>query len=425
MDTLDRPDKNSTMSNIHSQNSRLGFLGVGLATAAGVALLLASPKSAAAQAYSITNLGSLGGATQAFGLGANGTATGTAILADGNTNQAFLTAPGGAIQNLGTLGGTNSLGEAIATGTLTQVVGYSDLPGDQTTHAFLYTMGGVGGPASNPQMRDLGTLSGVSTDVSQAYGVNALGQVVGDSVNANGLDHAFRTGSNLAINGQTDDLGTLGGIQSFANAIDTSGQTVGSSLLADGTTEHAFRSSANGAANSLTDLGTLGGTFSDATAINSSGQVVGQADLASTDPNAVSRHAFVWTQGATNGVDSNMQMTDLGSLGGDSQANSINDAGNIVGFSFLADGTTFDAFLYRNNQLVDLNSLINPASGWILEYASAINNNGQIAGYGLFQGQTRAFLLNPAPEPSSLCVLAIGLGALGMLAARKRRSSAQ
>lgn len=71
--------------------------------------------------------------------------------------------------------------------------------------------------------------------------------------------------------------------------------------------------------------------------------------------------------------------------------------------------------------MVDLNSLIDPNSGWILQDATAINDNGQIAGFGLFNGQTRAFLLNAAPEPSAPCILAIGLGALGLLVARKRR----
>ncbi len=386
MNTLDNVRKGSTMVNTHSRNTRFRSLSTGLAASAALALLLTSPKSAVAQAYTITNLGSLGGDSKAFGLGANSTAAGTSVLADSTTTHAFLTRSGGTIQDLGTLGGVNSGGTAIADGALTQVVGYSDTGVGATQHAFLYTSGGVGGPAGNPQMRDLGTLSGVNTDNSTANGLNTLGQVVGDSTTSsatNGQTHAFRTGPNLNLNGTTDDLGTLGGIRSSANAVNISGQVVGNADRTDGNT-HAFRSSANGAANSLTDLGTLGGTISDATAINASGQVVGQSDLASADPNAVSRHAFVWTQGATNGVAGNMQMTDLGSLGGDSQANGINDAGSIVGFSLLADGTTFDAFLYQNNQMVDLNSLIDPNSGWVLQYASAINNNGQIAGYGLF-----------------------------------------
>ena len=55
----------------------------------------------------------------------------------------------------------------------------------------------------------------------------------------------------------------------------------------------------------------------------------------------------------------------------------------------------------------DLNDLI-PASGWTLEMATAINDVGQIVGYGVSpSGQMNAFsfLLTPAPEPSTLVLL--------------------
>ncbi len=415
------------MKSTRFQTSQINPLGIGLAMTAGLALLLAAPKPAAAQNYGITDLGSFGGDTFANGLSANGTATGYSNNADNTISRAFLTAPDGPIQDLGTLGGDNSIGQAITTGTLTQVVGYSDIAGDMTHHAFLWTAGGVGGAAGNPQMRDLGTLSGNNADYSQANGINSLGQVVGFSTNSNGVYHAFRTTPDAAINGATDDLGTLGGGFSSASGINTLGQVVGDAFTSNGD-DHAFRSTPTGVPVALTDLGTLGGSFSSAQAINASGQVVGQSSLAADGAGNIAKHAFLWTQGATNGVPGNMQMTDLGSLGGDSTATSINDMGTIVGFSLLSDGATSDAFLYSNGKMVDLNTLLAPNSDWMLQDATSINNAGQIAGYGLFTDAmgnqtTRAFLLNAAPEPSSLCVLAIGLGTLGLLAARKRRSA--
>jgi hypothetical protein len=43
--------------------------------------------------------------------------------------------------------------------------------------------------------------------------------------------------------------------------------------------------------------------------------------------------------------------------------------------------------------MTDLNDLVPANSGWVLEAAHAINDNGQIAGSGTLNGQTRAFLL--------------------------------
>jgi probable HAF family extracellular repeat protein len=88
-------------------------------------------------------------------------------------------------------------------------------------------------------------------------------------------------------------------------------------------------------------------------------------------------------------------MTDLGTLGGSlGSANGINDEGDIVGMATLAGGQEH-AFLYSNGAMRDLNDLIEPHPGWVLEEAHAINNRGQIVGEGTFGGQTRAFLLTP------------------------------
>ena len=102
----------------------------------------------------------------------------------------------GKIVDLGNLGGTGH-GDGIMALNLNnygQVIGSSDLPGDASYHAFLWT--------HETGMRDLGTLQG---DVdSAAIGINDIGQIVGVSIDANFNPRAFlRQGQELI------DLNTL------------------------------------------------------------------------------------------------------------------------------------------------------------------------------------------------------------------------
>ncbi|MCG3197698.1 MAG: hypothetical protein GHCLOJNM_02188 [bacterium] len=105
-----------------------------------------------------------------------------------------------------------------------------------------------------------------------------------------------------------------------------------------------------------------------------------------------------------------------------SAANGINDKGQIVGmvrswsrFEEIAVrilgfvDSRFDtrfvprfrqrastlAVLWKDGELIDLNDLIPLESGWIVEEALDINNSGQIAGSGKFEGKSRLFLMSP------------------------------
>jgi hypothetical protein len=71
--------------------------------------------------------------------------------------------------------------------------------------------------------------------------------------------------------------------------------------------------------------------------------------------------------------------------------------------------------------MIDLNLLIDPTTGWVLNEASGINESGQIVGWGLHNGQTRAFLITPVPEASTYGMMLAGLGLVGIAASRRKQ----
>jgi probable HAF family extracellular repeat protein len=129
------------------------------------------------------------------------------------------------------------------------------------------------------------------------------------------------------------------------------------------------------------DLGTLGGFQSQANAVNDLGQVTGWVENTTPDPfsfgEGAETQAFIWQFGV---------MRRLGTLGGpDSNALFINDLGQAAGCS-LTNSTpnaatgfpTFDAFIWENGKMIDLN----PGNfGGTQSCANFLNNRGQVVGF--------------------------------------------
>jgi probable HAF family extracellular repeat protein len=284
-------------------------------------------------------------------------------------------------------GGINSQGDAVGN--------YFWRSAPNINHVFLNHAG---------IMHDIGSF-GAATSAS---GINIYGRIVGQaSVNHQTVaytyfEHQFWLIKNLSspkgVNTAGHVLTTTGiwqksGFTAFATpagkafeplAINNLDQAAGY-LIDQNRVTHALLYSGG----QEIDLGTLPGInfTSSASGINDEGQVTGYSDSSMGRP-----HAFIYTSG---------QMQDIHSIGPQyaSFGGAINNLGQVVGvleYSSTPNGLG-RAFLYDGSQMVDLNMLIAPNSGWVLNYALAINDAGQILGDGVYNGENyqEAFLLTP------------------------------
>jgi probable HAF family extracellular repeat protein len=181
----------------------------------------------------------------------------------------------------------------------------------------------------------------------------------------------------------------LGGNYSAANDINDDGWAVGDAADANG--EHRAFRVAPEPDRSLVDLGTLGGPGSIASSISSLGVIVGFAGVAGSGD----VHAFMIDAPPA------LAMLDLGTLGGDnSYAYGINSKGQIVGASQTSAGV-LHAFIWdpESRVMIDLNELLpRAATGWELQFATEIEDNGAIVGSAAHDGAAVAYLLIPVDE---------------------------
>jgi probable HAF family extracellular repeat protein len=315
-----------------------------------------------------------------------------------------------------------------------QVVGHS-LVAVATVHAILWDAGKV---------IDLGTFGG---NYSYAHAINDAGTIVGFSETSSGVARATRWSGSTSVDldplseagGSAADINNLGQIiinrsagsgtsqpvllsnNTFvelplfpgsrvygnAKAINDSGKIAGSITDLDSLRTRAVLWDRN----TVTDLGTLYENFNSANDINNADVIVGVSMIAEGI-----WHATRWSETG---------ITDLGALtpiiegSSYSEANAINEAGQIVGYSIL-DGNPYatvqHATLWENGVIVDLNDALDPAStqfGWEIVNAYDINSKGVIVAEAWHAGFQNAVLLTPVPEPEAFMMLLAGLGLLG------------
>jgi probable HAF family extracellular repeat protein len=102
----------------------------------------------------------------------------------------------------------------------------------------------------------------------------------------------------------------------------------------------------------------------------------------------------------------------------------MNNLGQVVGYTNLTNHDN-DAFYWsESDRVVDLQSLLDGSgAGWNLQWASDVNELGQIIGVATFQGGGfQGVLLTPVPEPTAAGVVAFTFAALALTRAHRLRS---
>jgi probable HAF family extracellular repeat protein len=296
------------------------------------------------------------------GLGANG----TIVAGNVNTTAVTWTSAGGIVALAYYSGGNYSIANAISADGTT-VVGYANDAGGASINAVRWVNGVVS---------SLGSLGGFAT--SMAYDVSADGSViVGTSYVPNDFNrHGFRW-----FNGVMTDIGSLGNGDTYAQKVSADGSTVAGQSAGIG-----FRW------NSGTMIPILlpGGGYSEIGAMTPDGSaVVGSAD----DGNG-NNHAFRWK----NGVVTDLTPTELEPY---VYSTGVSNNGEVVVGWRSVNQSLVNTLAWRWTEAtgkVELNTLLANAgvdmTGINLRKANGVSGDGQyIAGTGLFNGATRAFLL--------------------------------
>jgi hypothetical protein len=271
-----------------------------------------------------------------------------------------------------------------------QQVGYGRGPGTGGyTDALLWT----GSAASAVDLNPSGFTS------SEAHGTNGGQQVGYGQLSVMGEHHALLWNGSAA---SAVDLNPSGFTSSEALGI-SGGQQVGygrgSSTLG---ANHALLWS--GSAESAVDLNPNGFDNSSAYGI-SGGQQVGSGKGSATGGNI---HALLWSGSSASAVDLNPSGFNVSFATG---TNGVQQVGYV---SEIVNGITlYHAFVWNNSatSAVDLGQFL--PNGWKDSEAEAIDDQGNIVGYGVDRASnTHPILWQPVPVPEPATFVMLGMAAL-------------
>lgn len=357
---------------------------------AALALAALTGTSVRAQTYTVTDLGSLGGATTPLGINASGQVTGASVASSGYAH-AFVWTPSsrngtiGTIRDLGLPKNFNgATGHAI--NDLGQVAGEGS--GNNIPHALLWTGGSI-----------VSLVSG--SGQSAAYAINNYGEATGGAVTGkNGSMDTFlwKPAVPNGASGTLVDLklpggngGVYYGINSFGTVVGANFQFIWTPATANGTTGSSI--SAPWQPGAINDSAQTT-AYAPYTWMGSDGVPRSSSQPAWWDPSQ-----GVQTLGFP--VDTVLPPSS-GWWSGNSTGISNNTI--VVGSASARDLTAYPFPVSLNTVWIwtaavgmhDLNANQSiQASGWMLTGVTGVNSAGQITGTGTHNGQTRGFLLTP------------------------------
>ena len=179
------------------------------------------------------------------------------------------------------------------------------------------------------------------------------------------------------------DLGTLGGSpnQSHGYGINNCGTTVGDSVAPGGIAHPFYKKGAT-----MTDIGSLG-SEGIAYSLNASGYTVGYST------SAVGQRAILWHDNNGNGVSDPGELQDFLPAGAVGVANEINENNQVVGLMDTSGGSNLSDTPFVWDAINGVQALPTPPAGISPMRAQGINNAGTIAAWAALSssGRTHAF----------------------------------
>ena len=261
----------------------------------------------------------------------------------------------------------NSTGQIVGTYD-TGVIGAD---GYSIIHAFLWTPTVANGERGT--FIDLNETLPIDSGwvLNFAHDINDAGQIVGDGTFTDALGTSQR-GRNYLWQRDADGYGKLTSVPMGPsnNENPSALNNLASPQVAGSINTASFVWQAD---TSAIPVGHLDFANTQAFSINDAGQVVGIS----------SNKAFLWTPGGTDGVLSNPQMKNLQPTTGvqPSKAFDINNAGLVVGLGIYSANSSYFGFSWDNtNGWRDLNKVSTKPANWQLQTARGCNNRRSATG---------------------------------------------